>query len=63
MLTKTLVLPTDLFRRGFCPVEVVGLKTLWLSGLYWPRELPLVAGDEGKMGLDEDGFTTGTIGL
>lgn len=76
MLTKTLVLPTDLFMCGFCPVEVAGLtegSALEIPLLPRPErtgELRLLAGDEGvksffgeEMGLDEDVFRTGTTSL
>lgn len=76
ILTKTLVLLTDLFTGGFCPVEVAGLmegKPLEIPLLSRPErtgELRLLAGDEGvksffgeETGLDEDVFTTGTTGL
>lgn len=53
MLVKTLVLPTDLFIGGFCPVEVAGLtggKALEIPRLLWVGRtggLRLLAGEEG----------------
>ncbi len=74
MLTKTLVLLTDLFTGGFCPAEVAGLtegKPIpLLSRPERTGELRLLAGDEGvksffgeETGLDEDVFAKGTTGL
>lgn len=73
MLTKTLVLLTDLFTGGFCPVEDPGLmegKELeipLLSGKERTGEPRLLAGDDGvnsffgeESGLDEDVVTEGT---
>lgn len=64
MLTNALVLPTDLFMGGFCPVEVPGLmegKELeipLLSRLGRTGELRLLAGDEGvKSFFGEEGTT------
>lgn len=76
MLTNTLVLLTDLFMGGFCPMEAAGLtegKALENPLVRLSErtgELRLLAGDEGvrgflgeEMELDEDVFTAGTGGL
>lgn len=70
MLTKTLVLPTDLFTGGFCPVEVAGLmegKMPELPLFSRPErtgELRLLAGGEGvEAELDEAVLTKGTTGV
>lgn len=66
MLTKTLVLATDLF----CPTEDVGAIFVGLFKLERTAEVRPSAGEEGlkslsgeEMGLEEDVLTTGTRGL
>lgn len=75
MLTKTLVLPTDLFTGGFFPVEVAALTEAEEPGIPLVKssrpertgEVRLLAGDEGlkkflgeERGLDE-GVLTGAL--
>lgn len=62
MLTKALVLPTDLLTGGFFPVEVAGLMEVkalecpLLFGLKRAGESRLLAGDEGvKSFFGEEG--------
>lgn len=65
MLTKALVLLTDLFIGGFCPIEVAGLmegKALeipLLSRLGRIGELRLLAGDGGATSFFGEEGTTG----
>lgn len=76
MLTKTLVLLTDLFIGGFCPVEAAGLmkeEALEIPVFCRPErtgEVRGLAGDDGvksfvggEMELGEGVLTTGTGGL